>query len=112
MDEDGYLRIVDRKKDMILVSGFNVYPNEVESIINNYPAVVEVAVIGVSDANTGEALRAVIVSNDPNLCAEDIIQHCREYLTAYKVPKQIVFLEDLPKSPVGKILRAELRKTH
>jgi len=110
MDEDGYLRIVDRKKDMVLVSGFNVYPNEVEAVINNYPAVVEVAVIGVPDANTGEALRAVVVSRDPNLFAEDIIRHCREYLTAYKVPKQIVFLEDLPKSPVGKILRSELRK--
>lgn len=110
MDEDGYLRIVDRKKDMILVSGFNVYPNEVEAVINNHPDIIEVAVIGVPDVNTGEALRAFVVSRRQNFCVEDLVNYCRKHLTAYKVPKQMVFPKELPKSPVGKILRNELRK--
>lgn len=110
MDEDGYLRIVDRKKDMILVSGFNVYPNEVEAVIDSHPDVIDVGIIGVPDDNTGEALRAVVSSRRADLSAEEIIRHCRESLTGYKIPKQILFMKELPKSPVGKILRAELRK--
>ncbi len=109
MDEQGYIRIVDRKKDMILVSGFNVYPNEVEDVIAEHPDVSEVAVIGVADEITGEAIRAFVALRRPGLDGEAIIRHCRERLTAYKVPKQIVFREQLPKSPIGKILRAELR---
>ncbi|MFV3335211.1 AMP-binding protein [Pseudomonas sp. NY15437] len=109
MDEDGYIRIVDRKKDMILVSGFNVYPNEVEDVIAEHPDVSEVAVIGVADDSTGEAIRAFVALHRPGLDGETLIRHCRERLTAYKVPKQIVFREQLPKSPIGKILRAALR---
>lgn len=109
MDDEGYIRIVDRKKDMILVSGFNVYPNEVEDVIAEHPDVSEVAVIGVADESTGEAIRAFVALRRPGLDGEAIIRHCRERLTAYKVPKQIVFREQLPKSPIGKILRAELR---
>ncbi|MGO4001655.1 AMP-binding protein [Pseudomonas fluorescens] len=109
MDEDGYIRIVDRKKDMILVSGFNVYPNEVEDVIAEHPDVGEVAVIGVADSNTGEAVCAFVALRRPGLDGEMLIRHCRERLTAYKVPKRIEFREQLPKSPIGKILRAELR---
>ncbi len=109
MDEQGYLRIVDRKKDMILVSGFNVYPNEVEDAIAEHSDVSEVAVVGVPDAQSGEAIKAFITLHQSGLDAAGIISHCRERLTAYKVPKQIVFREQLPKSPVGKILRAQLR---
>jgi len=109
MDEDGYIRIVDRKKDMILVSGFNVYPNEVEDVIAEHPDVSEVAVIGVADDATGEALCAFVALHQPGLDGETLIRHCRERLTAYKVPKRIEFREQLPKSPIGKILRAELR---
>lgn len=109
MDEDGYLRIVDRKKDMVLVSGFNVYPNEVEAVIAEHPDVSEVAVIGVPDDTTGEALCAFVALHEPGLDGEAIIRHCRERLTAYKVPKRIEFREQLPKSPIGKILRAQLR---
>lgn len=110
MSADGYIRIVDRLKDMVLVSGFNVYPNEVEDVIAAHPDVVEVAVIGVPDDATGEALRAYVVSHNPALEAEQLIAHCRGQLTAYKVPKQVRFAEQLPKSPVGKILRARLRE--
>ena len=109
MDEDGYLRIVDRKKDMVLVSGFNVYPNEVEAVIAEHPDVSEVAVIGQLDEATGEALCAFVALHRPGLDGEAIIRHCRERLTAYKVPKRIEFREQLPKSPIGKILRAQLR---
>ena len=109
MDQQGYLSIVDRKKDMILVSGFNVYPNEVEDVIAEHPGVAEVAVIGVADEHTGEAIKAFVTPSGPGLQANDIIQHCRERLTGYKVPKHIAFQEQLPKSPVGKILRAQLR---
>lgn len=109
MDEDGYIRIVDRKKDMVLVSGFNVYPNEVEAVIAEHPDVMEVAVIGVPDENTGEAVCAFVALHRPGLDGEAIIRHCRERLTAYKVPKRIEFREQLPKSPIGKILRAQLR---
>jgi long-chain acyl-CoA synthetase len=110
LEEGGFIRIVDRKKDMILVSGFNVYPNEVEDVLAAHPDIAEAAVIGVQDAGTGEAVRAFVVPRNPALTAEDVERHCRTQLTAYKVPRQIVFREQLPKSPVGKILRASLRE--
>jgi long-chain acyl-CoA synthetase len=109
MDENGYTKIVDRKKDMILVSGFNVYPNEIEEVIASHPGVLECAVIGVEDSKSGEAVKAFIVKKDPNLTAEDVIKYCTTQLTGYKVPKQIEFRTDLPKTNVGKILRRELR---
>jgi long-chain acyl-CoA synthetase len=109
MDESGYTKIVDRKKDMILVSGFNVYPNEIEEVIASHPGVLECAVIGVADDKSGEAVKAFIVKKDASLAAEDVIKFCRERLTAYKVPKLIEFRTDLPKTNVGKILRRELR---
>jgi long-chain acyl-CoA synthetase len=109
MSPDGYTKIVDRKKDMILVSGFNVYPNEIEEVIASHPGVLECAVIGVADDKSGEAVKAFIVKKDPSVTAEDIIRFCREQLTAYKVPKHIEFRTDLPKTNVGKILRRQLR---
>jgi long-chain acyl-CoA synthetase len=109
MSPDGYTKIVDRKKDMILVSGFNVYPNEIEDVIATHPGVLECAVIGVQDSKSGEAVKAFIVKKDPNLTAEEVIKYCGTQLTAYKVPKQIEFRTDLPKTNVGKILRRELR---
>jgi long-chain acyl-CoA synthetase len=109
MAPDGYTKIVDRKKDMILVSGFNVYPNEIEEVIASHPGVLECAVIGVEDSRSGEAVKAFVVKKDPNLTAEDIIKYCGTQLTNYKVPKQIEFRTDLPKTNVGKILRRELR---
>jgi long-chain acyl-CoA synthetase len=109
MSADGFTKIVDRKKDMILVSGFNVYPNEVEDVIASHPGVLECAVIGVADERSGEAVKAFIVRKDPNLSAEDIIKFCGTQLTNYKVPKQIEFRTALPKTNVGKILRRELR---
>jgi long-chain acyl-CoA synthetase len=109
MTPDGFTKIVDRKKDMILVSGFNVYPNEVEEVIASHPGVLECAVIGVQDARSGEAVKAFVVKKDPNLTAEDVIKFCGTQLTNYKVPKQIEFRTDLPKTNVGKILRRELR---
>jgi long-chain acyl-CoA synthetase len=109
MDANGYTKIVDRKKDMILVSGFNVYPNEIEEVIASHPGVLECAVIGVADDKSGEAVKAFVVKKDPNVTAEDIIKYCRENLTAYKIPKLIEFRKDLPKTNVGKILRRELR---
>ena len=109
MDERGFIKIVDRKKDMILVSGFNVYPNEIEDVIASHPGVLECAVIGVPDAKSGEAVKVFIVKKDPNLTEEDVIEYCGTQLTGYKVPKQIEFRTDLPKTNVGKILRRELR---
>jgi long-chain acyl-CoA synthetase len=109
MTPDGYTKIVDRKKDMILVSGFNVYPNEIEEVIAGHPGVLECAVIGVEDARSGEAVKAFVVKRDPNVTAEDIIKYCGTQLTNYKVPKQIEFRTGLPKTNVGKILRRELR---
>ena len=109
MDEKGYTKIVDRKKDMILVSGFNVYPNEIEEVIAGHAGVLECAVIGVPDAKSGEAVKAFVVRKDPALTAEDVIKYCGTQLTAYKVPKQIEFRTELPKTNVGKILRRELR---
>jgi long-chain acyl-CoA synthetase len=110
MDENGYTKIVDRKKDMILVSGFNVYPNEVEEVIASHPGVLECAVIGVEDAKSGEAVKAFVVRKDPALTGEEVIKFCATQLTAYKVPKQIEFRTTLPKTNVGKILRRELRE--
>ncbi len=109
MTPDGYTKIVDRKKDMILVSGFNVYPNEIEEVIAGHPGVLECAVIGVPDAKSGEAVKAFVVKKNPAVTAEDIIKFCGTQLTNYKVPKQIEFRTNLPKTNVGKILRRELR---
>jgi long-chain acyl-CoA synthetase len=109
MDENGYFYIVDRKKDMILVSGFNVYPNEVEDVIATHPGVLEVAAVGVPDDKSGEAVKVVIVKKDPALTAEDIKALCRKDLTGYKQPRFIEFRDALPKTNVGKILRRELR---
>lgn len=109
MDEKGYTKIVDRKKDMILVSGFNVYPNEVEEVIASHPGVLECAVIGIPDSKSGEAVKAFVVKKDQNLTAEAVIKFCQEQLTGYKVPKHIEFRTDLPKTNVGKILRRQLR---
>jgi len=109
MDELGFLRIVDRKKDMILVSGFNVYPNEVEDVVAMHPGVLEVAAIGVPSEKTGEAVKVFVVRKDPGLTPEAIVAHCRERLTGYKVPHQVEFRNELPKTNVGKILRRALK---
>jgi long-chain acyl-CoA synthetase len=109
MDERGYTRIVDRKKDMILVSGFNVYPNEIEGVVAAHPGVLEVACIGVPDKNSGEAVKLFVVRKDPNLTAEALLDFCKHELTAYKKPKYIEFRDELPKTNVGKILRRQLR---
>ena len=111
MDERGFFFIVDRKKDMILVSGFNVYPNEVEDVIAMLPGVLEVAAVGVPDEKSGEAVKVVIVRKDPALTAEDVKAHAREHLTGYKHPRYVEFRKELPKTNVGKILRRELRET-
>jgi len=109
MDADGYFTIVDRKKDMVVVSGFNVYPNEIEDCLATHPGVLESAVIGVPDNATGEAVKAFVVKRDQSLTEADIRAHCKAHLTGYKVPKQVTFRSDLPKSNVGKILRKDLR---
>lgn len=109
VDERGYFKIVDRKKDMILVSGFNVYPNEVEEVASSCPGVLECAAIGVPDDKTGEAVKLVVVKKDPALTEAQIMAHCRENMTGYKQPRSIEFRTELPKTPVGKILRRELR---
>ena len=109
MDERGYTRIVDRKKDMIIVSGFNVYPNEVEGVVAAHPGVLEVACIGVPDQNSGEAVKLFVVRKDPNLTAAQLLDYCKHELTAYKKPKFIEFRDELPKTNVGKILRRQLR---
>jgi long-chain acyl-CoA synthetase len=110
MDAEGYLSIVDRKKDMILVSGFNVYPNEVEAVLAEHPGIAEVAIIGAPDPLCGEAVVAFIVRRDPALDADSVRQHAKRSLTNYKVPKTVVFRDELPKSNVGKILRKDLRQ--
>ncbi|MCH1923740.1 long-chain-fatty-acid--CoA ligase FadD [Shewanella sp. C32] len=110
MDETGFFYIVDRKKDMILVSGFNVFPNEVEDVIALHPKVVEVAAVGVPNDASGEIVKAFIVAKDKSLSKDEIVAHCRQYLTGYKVPKLVEFRDELPKSNVGKILRRELRE--
>jgi len=109
MDERGYVRIVDRKKDMILVSGFNVYPTEIEQVVSLHPGVLECAAIGVPDAKSGEAVKLFVVKKDASLSEDDLAAYCRENFTAYKRPRWIEFRDDLPKSNVGKILRRELR---
>jgi long-chain acyl-CoA synthetase len=109
VDERGYVRIVDRKKDMILVSGFNVYPNEIEAVVAMHPGVLECAAVGVPDAKSGEAVTLFVVKKDPALTAEALLAHCREQLTGYKCPRDLEFRTELPKSNVGKILRRELR---
>jgi long-chain acyl-CoA synthetase len=109
VDERGYFRIVDRKKDMILVSGFNVYPNEVEDVITQMPGVLECAAIGVPDVKAGEAVKVVVVKKDPAVTEADIRAFCEANLTGYKRPKLVEFRAELPKTPVGKILRRELR---
>ena len=109
MDERGYVRIVDRKKDMILVSGFNVYPNEIEQVVSLHPGVLECAVVGVSDDKSGEAVKLFVVKADGSLSEDDLSSYCKENFTAYKRPKYIEFRDELPKSTVGKILRRELR---
>ncbi len=109
MNEDGFFQIVDRKKDMILVSGFNVFPNEVEDVIASHPKVMEVAAVGVPDEKSGELVKVFVVKKDKSLKEDELIQHCRENLTGYKVPKFVEFREELPKTNVGKILRRKLR---
>jgi long-chain acyl-CoA synthetase len=109
MDEQGFIRIVDRKKDMILVSGFNVYPNEIEQVVAMHPGVLEVAAIGVPDEHSGEVPKLFIVKKDPALTEKDIFEHCKEQLTGYKRPKYVEFRAELPKTNVGKILRRALR---
>ena len=110
MNEDGFFKIVDRLKDMILVSGFNVYPNEVEAVIAMMPGVLEVGAIGLPDEHSGEVVKVVIAKKDSSLTKEDVIAHCKENLTGYKRPKVIQFVDELPKTNVGKILRRELRE--
>jgi len=107
--DDGYMKIVDRKKDMIIVSGFNVYPNEVEDVLVSHPDIVEAAAIGIPDPKSSEAVKVFIVSKNENLTAAEVKDWCRERLTAYKVPRHIEFRDELPKTNVGKILRRELR---
>jgi long-chain acyl-CoA synthetase len=111
MDERGFVKLVDRKKDMILVSGFNVYPNEVEDVVMTHPGVLEVAAIPVADERSGEAVEIVVVKKDPALTEADLIKHCKEHLTGYKVPRKVVFrTEPLPKTNVGKILRRIIKE--
>jgi len=111
MDERGYTRIVDRKKDMILVSGFNVYPNEVEEVVAAHPGVLECAVVGMPDEHSGEAVKLFVVRKDPALTLQDLVDYCHEHLTGYKRPRLIEFRSELPKTNVGKILRRELRRS-
>lgn len=111
IEPDGFIKIVDRKKDMILVSGFNVFPNEVEEVVSMHPGVLEVAAIGVPDEKSGEAVKIFVVKKDPNLSENDLIAHCKQSLTNYKIPKYIEFKTELPKSNVGKILRRLLKNT-
>jgi acyl-CoA synthetase (AMP-forming)/AMP-acid ligase II len=109
MDGQGYTRIVDRKKDMILVSGFNVFPSELENVISLCPGVLECAAVGIEDAKQGEAVKVFVVRSDPTLREEDVARFCHDNLTGYKRPKYIEFRDELPKSNVGKILRRALR---
>jgi long-chain acyl-CoA synthetase len=111
LDDRGRVTITDRKKDMILVSGFNVYPNEVEAVIAAHPGVLECAVVAVPDEKSGEAVKVVIVKKDPDLTKEAVIEYCRALLTSYKLPRHVEFRDALPKTPIGKILRRELRET-
>lgn len=109
LQEDGYIRIVDRKKDMILVSGFNVYPNEIEDVVAAHSGVLESAAVGIPDENSGEVIKLFVVAKDESLDAESLRDWCKKELTAYKVPKVIEFRDELPKTNVGKVLRRQLR---
>jgi long-chain acyl-CoA synthetase len=109
MNESGAVKIVDRKKDMILVSGFNVYPNEVEDVVAGHPGVLEVACVGVPDQHSGEAVKLYVVRKDKALSKDDVLAWCKDQLTGYKRPKYVEFRDSLPKTNVGKILRRELR---
>ena len=109
VDERGFFRIVDRKKDMILVSGFNVYPNEIEGVVAGMPGVAECAAVGVPDDKTGEAVKLVVVRREASITQEQVKAYCRDNLTGYKRPRVVEFREELPKTPVGKVLRRELR---
>jgi long-chain acyl-CoA synthetase len=111
IDPDGFIRIVDRKKDLIIVSGFNVYPNEIEDVVSRHPKVANCAVIGVPDERSGEAVKLFVVPRDSSLTCEELKAYCKENFTGYKIPKHIVLRESLPMTPVGKILRRELRDT-
>jgi long-chain acyl-CoA synthetase len=110
LNKGGFLAIVDRKKDMILVSGFNVYPNEIEDVVSLHPDIIEAACIGIPDKKSGEAVKLFVVKGNPSLNEEEIIAYCKENLTAYKIPKQIEFIDELPKTNVGKVLRRQLRE--
>ena len=111
LDEDGYLTIVDRKKDLIIAGGFNIYPKEIDEVLFEHPKILEACTIGVPDAYRGETVKSfVVIKPGESLCAEEVIRFCKERLTAYKVPKRIEFLEELPKSAVGKVLRRELKE--
>ena len=110
MDKDGFMKIVDRKKEMILVSGFNVYPNEIEDVLSRHPKVLEVGAIGVPDAKSGEVVKVYIVKKDKSLKEKEVIEYARENLTGYKVPKQVAFIDELPKTNVGKVLRRKLKE--
>jgi long-chain acyl-CoA synthetase len=112
IDDRGFVRIVDRKKDMILVSGFNVYPNEVEDVVASHPDVLEVGAIGVPDESSGEVVKIVVVKRNPGLTAEALQTYCRDKLTGYKRPNFVTFAKELPKTNVGKILRRELREMY
>jgi long-chain acyl-CoA synthetase len=109
MDEDGFVWIEDRKKDMILVSGFNVYPNEIENVVVELDGILEAAAIGIADERSGEVVKIFAVRKDESVTEQDILDHCRENLTGYKRPKYVEFRDELPKTNVGKILRRELR---
>jgi long-chain acyl-CoA synthetase len=110
VDQSGYVFLVDRKKDMILVSGFNVYPNEVEEVVAMHDGIAEVAAIGVADEHSGEAVKIFVVRKDHSLTAEALIEHCRKHLTGYKIPRFVEFRADLPRTNVGKILRRALKE--
>jgi len=110
MDAQGFIYIEDRKKDLILVSGFNVYPNEIENVVVSHPDVLEAAVIGVPDQQTGEAVKLFAVKKNPALTEAQLIKHCRENLTGYKIPREVIFRDELPKTNIGKVLRRALRE--
>lgn len=112
MDERGYIRYIDRHKDVIVVSGFKVWPNEIEEVVMLHPGVKEVGMIGVPDEKSGEAIKVYLVKKDPALTTEAVIADCHANLTGYKVPKQVEFRDKLPKSPIGKILRRKLKEEH
>lgn len=111
VDEHGFIRIVDRKKDMIVVSGFKVFPNEIEDVVIRHPGVLEVGAVGLADAVSGEAVKVVVVRRDPNLTADDVITHCRKHLTGYKIPRYVEFQQEIAKTNLGKVLRRSLRET-